>query len=203
VVAAIDAKGVVWVVWTGERGPARGWWREGGGNRSSEPWRETCSCPGFYRFGPRSLRLQVDRLARVQHLALRCMAVQLGRSKSSRACIKGRGLICRQRRRLGWHPGKGAHLPPVPSRPPPPRPPPPRPPPLSRRLSSIQPPEGGRILFISDAYDATRDDALCYQVRYDVDGELLWDALWGEERNAGFLLEGEGGDHAQLDEGLG
>jgi len=27
VVAAIDAKGVVWVVWTGERGPARGWWQ--------------------------------------------------------------------------------------------------------------------------------------------------------------------------------
>jgi hypothetical protein len=57
------------------------------------------------------------------------------------------------------------------------------------------------------AYDATRDDALCYQVcyqvRYDVDGELLWDALWDEERNAGFLLEGEGGDHAQLDEGQG
>ena len=85
--------------------------REGGGNRSSEPWRETCSCPGFYRFGPRSLRLQVDRLARVQHLALRCIAVQLGRSKSSRACIQGRGLICRRcrgrggggRRRLGRH----------------------------------------------------------------------------------------------------
>ena len=53
------------------------------------------------------------------------------------------------------------------------------------------------------AYDATRDDALCYQVRYDVDGELLWDALWDEERNAGFLLEGEGGDHAWLDEGQG
>jgi hypothetical protein len=101
------------------------------------------------------------------------------------------------------HPGKGAHLPPVP-RPWRRRPPPPWPPPLSRRLSSIQPPEGGRSLFISDAYDATRDDALwSYQVRYDVDGELLWDALWDEERNAGFLLEGEGGDHAQLDEGLG
>ena len=51
------------------------------------------------------------------------------------------------------------------------------------------------------AYDATRDDALCYQVRYDVDGELLWDALWDEERNAGFLLEGEGGDHAQRGRG--
>ena len=26
VVAKIDAEGVVWVMWTGERGPARGWW---------------------------------------------------------------------------------------------------------------------------------------------------------------------------------
>ena len=45
--------------------------------------------------------------------------------------------------------------------------------------------------------------AFCYQVRYDVDGELLWDELWDEERNAGFQLEGQGDDHARLGEGQG
>ena len=39
--------------------------------------------------------------------------------------------------------------------------------------------------------------------RYDVDGELLWDELWDEERNAGFQLEGQGDDHARLGEGQG
>jgi hypothetical protein len=130
VVAKIDAEGVVWVMWTGERGPARGWWQ------------------------PFERAVAGDVL------------VPAGFGPQPPPHLRGAQLVG-QRVRVYW-----------------------------RKDDEFY---SGTVV----AYDATRDDAFCYQVRYDVDGELLWDELWDEERNAGFQLEGQGDDHARLGEGQG
>ncbi|KOO33758.1 hypothetical protein Ctob_016699 [Chrysochromulina tobinii] len=131
VVGKIDAEGVVWVMWTRERGPARGWW---------QPF---------------------DRAVAGDVL------VPAGFGPQPPPHLRGAQLVG-QRVRVYWRKDDAFY--------------------------------SGTVV----AYDATRDaHALCYQIRYDVDGELLWDELWDEEQNAGFLLEGQGGDHAPLGEGQG